>query len=260
MEQTEALAEDVDGAGDEDAATDEKAALPELLNGGTLQRSQAIAGRESPRTTQLNDRTAGDITVEDIERLQGVTGDDPRQRFRRSARRPRPGPRPAAPARAVVGCLLTGKPAAAGRGRDRRATTAAQSPLPRCRRSSGSRRRHRVRSRDERVARPRRRRSPSTGSSFALASPPWPRGRCIVADEPLGPQARHGCAFNSTPNCRCRRFAARRESPRARRRLGGQRRVRRRWTSATPFSGSRSSSRAIAPIDPPPPARRWIAS
>ena len=41
-----------------------------LLNGGTLERAQAIAGHESPRTTQLYDRTADHITVEDIERIK----------------------------------------------------------------------------------------------------------------------------------------------------------------------------------------------
>ena len=41
-----------------------------LLNGGTLERAQAIAGHESPRTTQLYDRPADDITVEDIERIK----------------------------------------------------------------------------------------------------------------------------------------------------------------------------------------------
>ena len=41
-----------------------------LLNGGTLERAQAIAGHESLRTTQLYDRTADDITVEDIERIR----------------------------------------------------------------------------------------------------------------------------------------------------------------------------------------------
>ena len=41
-----------------------------LLNGGTLERAQAIAGHESPRSTQLYDRTADDITVEDIERIR----------------------------------------------------------------------------------------------------------------------------------------------------------------------------------------------
>jgi integrase/recombinase XerD len=40
-----------------------------LLNGGTLERAQAIAAHESPRTTKLYDRTADDITVEDIERI-----------------------------------------------------------------------------------------------------------------------------------------------------------------------------------------------
>ena len=41
-----------------------------LLNGGTLERAQAIAGHESPRTTQLYDRRADDVTVEDIERIR----------------------------------------------------------------------------------------------------------------------------------------------------------------------------------------------
>ena len=41
-----------------------------LLNGGTLERAQAIVGHESPRTTQLYDRTADDITIEDIERIK----------------------------------------------------------------------------------------------------------------------------------------------------------------------------------------------
>ena len=41
-----------------------------LLSGGTLERAQAIAGHESPRTTQLYDRAADDITVEDIERTR----------------------------------------------------------------------------------------------------------------------------------------------------------------------------------------------
>ena len=41
-----------------------------LLNGGTLEPAQAIAGHESPRTTQLYDRTADDVTVEDIERIR----------------------------------------------------------------------------------------------------------------------------------------------------------------------------------------------
>ena len=41
-----------------------------LLNGGTLERAQAIARRENPRTTQLYDRTADDISVEDIERIR----------------------------------------------------------------------------------------------------------------------------------------------------------------------------------------------
>ena len=42
-----------------------------LLNGGTLDRTQAIAGHEPPpRTTQLYDRKPDDVTVEDIERIR----------------------------------------------------------------------------------------------------------------------------------------------------------------------------------------------
>ena len=40
-----------------------------LLNGGTLERAQAIAAHESPRTTKLYDRTADEVTVEDIEKI-----------------------------------------------------------------------------------------------------------------------------------------------------------------------------------------------
>ena len=40
-----------------------------LLNGGTLDRAQAIAAHESPRTTKLYDRTADEVTVEDIEKI-----------------------------------------------------------------------------------------------------------------------------------------------------------------------------------------------
>ena len=40
-----------------------------LLNGGTLERAQRIAEHESPRTTKLYDRTADEVTVEDIEKI-----------------------------------------------------------------------------------------------------------------------------------------------------------------------------------------------
>ena len=40
-----------------------------LLNGGTLERAQAIAAHESPRTTKLYDRTADEVTLEDIEKI-----------------------------------------------------------------------------------------------------------------------------------------------------------------------------------------------
>ena len=41
-----------------------------LLNGGTLERAQAIAAHESPRTTKLYDRTADEVTIEDIEKIE----------------------------------------------------------------------------------------------------------------------------------------------------------------------------------------------
>lgn len=41
-----------------------------LLNGGSLERAQAIAAHESPRTTRLYDRTVDEITSEDIDRIK----------------------------------------------------------------------------------------------------------------------------------------------------------------------------------------------
>ena len=41
-----------------------------LRNGGTLERAQAIAAHESPRTTKLYDRTSDEVTVEDIETIE----------------------------------------------------------------------------------------------------------------------------------------------------------------------------------------------
>jgi site-specific recombinase XerC len=40
-----------------------------LENGGTLEGAQAIAAHESPRTTKLYDRTADDVTLDEIERI-----------------------------------------------------------------------------------------------------------------------------------------------------------------------------------------------
>lgn len=40
-----------------------------LLNGGTLEHAQQIAGPASPKTTKLYDRTADTVTVDDIERI-----------------------------------------------------------------------------------------------------------------------------------------------------------------------------------------------
>jgi site-specific recombinase XerD len=41
-----------------------------LENGGTIENAQAIAAHESPRTTKLYDRTADEITLDEIERIQ----------------------------------------------------------------------------------------------------------------------------------------------------------------------------------------------
>ena len=40
-----------------------------LENGGTLEKAQAIAAHESPRTTKLYDRTADTVTLDEIERI-----------------------------------------------------------------------------------------------------------------------------------------------------------------------------------------------
>ena len=40
-----------------------------LLNGGSVENAQAIAAHESPRTTKLYDRTADDISLDEIERI-----------------------------------------------------------------------------------------------------------------------------------------------------------------------------------------------
>ena len=40
-----------------------------LENGGTIEKAQAIAGHESPRTTKLYDRTNDDVTLDEIERI-----------------------------------------------------------------------------------------------------------------------------------------------------------------------------------------------
>ena len=40
-----------------------------LENGGTLERAQAMANHESPRTTKLYDRTSDQITLDEVERI-----------------------------------------------------------------------------------------------------------------------------------------------------------------------------------------------
>jgi len=41
-----------------------------LENGGALETAAHIAAHESPRTTKLYDRTADNITLEEIERIR----------------------------------------------------------------------------------------------------------------------------------------------------------------------------------------------
>jgi integrase/recombinase XerD len=40
-----------------------------LDNGGTLENAQAMAAHESPRTTNLYDRTGDEITLDEVERI-----------------------------------------------------------------------------------------------------------------------------------------------------------------------------------------------
>ena len=40
-----------------------------LVNGGTLEHAQRIAGQASPKTTKLSDRTADTISLDEIERI-----------------------------------------------------------------------------------------------------------------------------------------------------------------------------------------------
>jgi integrase len=40
-----------------------------LKNGGTVEKAQQIAAHESPKTTKLYDRTADNITLDEIEKI-----------------------------------------------------------------------------------------------------------------------------------------------------------------------------------------------
>jgi integrase/recombinase XerD len=40
-----------------------------LNAGGTLEKAQAMAAHESPRTTKLYDRTGDEITLDEVERI-----------------------------------------------------------------------------------------------------------------------------------------------------------------------------------------------
>jgi hypothetical protein len=40
-----------------------------LANNGTLENAQAMAARESPRTTKLYDRTSDKLTLDEVERI-----------------------------------------------------------------------------------------------------------------------------------------------------------------------------------------------
>ena len=48
-----------------------------LSNGGTLEHAQQIVGHASPKTTKLHVRTAGTISVDEIERIVSSTAGDP---------------------------------------------------------------------------------------------------------------------------------------------------------------------------------------
>jgi integrase/recombinase XerD len=40
-----------------------------MENGGLLENAQMMAAHESPRTTKLYDRTADEITIEEVEKI-----------------------------------------------------------------------------------------------------------------------------------------------------------------------------------------------
>ena len=40
-----------------------------MKNGGTVEKAQQIAAHESPKTTKLYDRTADNITLDEIEKI-----------------------------------------------------------------------------------------------------------------------------------------------------------------------------------------------
>jgi hypothetical protein len=42
---------------------------PYLEVGGTLETAQAMAAHESPRTTEIYDRTGDEITLDEVERI-----------------------------------------------------------------------------------------------------------------------------------------------------------------------------------------------
>jgi integrase/recombinase XerD len=45
-----------------------------LEEGGTIEKAQAIAFQESPKTTKLYDRTSDQIDLDEIERIRTKTG------------------------------------------------------------------------------------------------------------------------------------------------------------------------------------------
>ena len=51
-----------------------------LLNGGSIESAQAIATHESPRTTKLYDRTAGEITLDENRADRHLRGVNSRRR------------------------------------------------------------------------------------------------------------------------------------------------------------------------------------
>jgi integrase/recombinase XerD len=57
------------GAPSNHRLTFSSASATTLKNGGTIEKAQAIANHESPRTTKLYDRTSDEITLDEVERI-----------------------------------------------------------------------------------------------------------------------------------------------------------------------------------------------
>ena len=67
--QIEGLPDIVRRAGPQAAERTVEFFTAQIRNPHTRERAQAIAAHESPRTTKLYDRTADEVTLEDIEKI-----------------------------------------------------------------------------------------------------------------------------------------------------------------------------------------------